>query len=129
MKSFTLTENDAPQRLDRLCRKLMPSASLSLIFKLIRAGKIRVNDQKFESNHRVSVGDQLTIRVQDDEWSKLSHAVSTSKSALPSAFDSKSILFEDAHMLVVNKAPGVNVHPGEHKTSEVSLIQSVQDYL
>ncbi len=32
-------------------------------------------------------------------------------------------------MLILNKASGINVHPGDHKTLEVSLIEQVQDYL
>lgn len=30
---------------------------------------------------------------------------------------------------MINKNPGLNVHPGDHKTKEVSLIEMVQDYL
>ena len=40
-----------------------------------------------------------------------------------------SILYEDEFFLVINKIPGLNVHPGDHKTKEVSLIEMVQDYL
>jgi 23S rRNA pseudouridine955/2504/2580 synthase len=31
--------------------------------------------------------------------------------------------------MIVNKPPGINVHPGDHKTKEVSLIELIQDYL
>jgi RluA family pseudouridine synthase len=40
-----------------------------------------------------------------------------------------SILYEDEHFLIVNKPAGMNVHPGDHKTKEVSLIELVQDSL
>lgn len=30
---------------------------------------------------------------------------------------------------MVNKPAGINVHPGDHKTTESSLIEQVQDYL
>jgi 23S rRNA pseudouridine1911/1915/1917 synthase len=39
------------------------------------------------------------------------------------------ILFEDESILIINKPPGVNVHPGDHKSKEVSIIELVQDYL
>ncbi len=39
------------------------------------------------------------------------------------------IVFEDKSLLVINKSPGLNVHPGDHKTKEVSLIQQAQSYL
>ena len=39
------------------------------------------------------------------------------------------ILFEDSDILIINKPPHINVHPGDHKTTELSIIQLVQDYL
>lgn len=31
--------------------------------------------------------------------------------------------------MVVNKPPGINVHAGDHKTTESNIIDQVQDYL
>lgn len=45
------------------------------------------------------------------------------------SFDSNWILFEDEDLLAVNKPPRLTVHPGDHKTTEASLIELVQDYL
>jgi 23S rRNA-/tRNA-specific pseudouridylate synthase len=45
MKLFTITENDANQRLDKFLKKLMPNAAKTLIFKFNRKDKIKV---KFE---------------------------------------------------------------------------------
>ncbi|MDP3380291.1 MAG: hypothetical protein Q8S84_01790 [bacterium] len=44
-------------------------------------------------------------------------------------FDKNDIVYEDADIFVVNKNSGINVHPGDHKTSESNLIAQVQDYL
>lgn len=38
------------------------------------------------------------------------------------------ICYEDEDILCINKPPHLNVHPGDHKTKEVSLIELVQDY-
>jgi len=38
------------------------------------------------------------------------------------------IILEDEQLLIINKNPGLNVHPGDNKTTEVSLIQQVEDY-
>ena len=45
MKIFTIEENDANGRLDKFLKKLFPSASISLIYKLNRKDKIKI---KFE---------------------------------------------------------------------------------
>lgn len=39
------------------------------------------------------------------------------------------ILYEDDYILVINKVSGINVHPGDHKTTEISVIDQIQDYL
>lgn len=40
----------------------------------------------------------------------------------------QDIVFEDNDILIINKNPGLNVHPGDNKTKEISLIQQVEDY-
>lgn len=42
---------------------------------------------------------------------------------------SLDILYEDEGFMVINKEAGTNVHPGDHKTTEISLIEAVQDLL
>jgi 23S rRNA-/tRNA-specific pseudouridylate synthase len=42
MKQYTITSNDADQRLDKFLKKLLPNASLSYIYKLSRKGNIKV---------------------------------------------------------------------------------------
>lgn len=39
------------------------------------------------------------------------------------------MLYRDEYILVVHKPAGINVHPGDHKTEEVSLIEQVHDML
>lgn len=43
--------------------------------------------------------------------------------------DQKDIIHEDGEILIVNKNPGTIVHPGDFKTTDLSLIAQVQDYL
>jgi len=44
-------------------------------------------------------------------------------------FDKENIVYEDSELLVINKNPGINVHPWDHKTKESNIISQVQDYL
>jgi 23S rRNA-/tRNA-specific pseudouridylate synthase len=43
MKIFKIEENDAAQRLDKFLKKLLPNSSLSLIYKINRKNKVKVN--------------------------------------------------------------------------------------
>ena len=46
MRSFSITSNDADQRLDAFMKKLFPNAPLSAIYRMNRVGKIKVNGKK-----------------------------------------------------------------------------------
>ena len=129
MKTIIVSEADSGQRLDRFLRKILPEAPLSLIYKMLRSKKIRLDGKKGAEDVRIESGDEIAVFLNDDELA----GYGTKKNMKPSLgklpFDPKWILFEDEHLLILNKPPGINVHPGDHKSDEVSLIQLVQDYL
>ncbi len=39
------------------------------------------------------------------------------------------ILYQDTHLFIYDKPPGLIVHSPDHKTEEVSLIDQIEDYL
>lgn len=132
MKQFTIEENDANQRLDKFLKKLFPSATRSLIYKLNRKGNIKINWKKQDNEYKLQIWEEIKIFVSDDDFIKMSapespgfwdHGVENKYK-----LDKNDIVFEDGWLLVVNKNPGINVHPGDHKTKELSLIALVQDY-
>ena len=121
--------SDADQRIDKFIKKYLPNAPLGGIYKWLRTGKIKVNQKKVDQVYRIIEWDQIDIYLHDEEilWFQKKESLTHDHS-----FDQKiasSILYEDDFFLVINKSPGLNVHPGDHKTKEVSLIELVQDYL
>lgn len=131
MKQFTITENDATQRLDRFLKKLLPNASSSLIYKFNRKNKIKVNGKREDNEYKLQVWDIVKVFLLDSEWAELTKVISTSEVVWESRekFDTKNIVYEDGDLLVINKEPWINVHPGDHKTKESNVISQVQDYL
>lgn len=134
MKSFKITENDANQRLDKFLKKLFPLATRGLLYKLNRTNKIKVNKRREDNEYKLQLWDDVCIYLQDNDFEKLSKLGNTDKEqktqeCVKSVFDKKDIVFEDGFLLVVNKQAWVNVHPWDHKTKEISLIDQVQDYL
>lgn len=127
---------DAWQRLDRFVRKYLPNAPLGGIFKMIRIGKIKVNGKKKDQTYKLEIDDEVSFYLTDvemagfiknSEWDIQneiwkSSEIQTKKIIL-------DILYEDDYLMVINKPAGINVHPGDHKTTEISLIDIVQDYL
>lgn len=138
MKLFTISQNDAEQRLDKFLKKLFPRATRSLIYKFNRKGKIKVQNsgtegfQKRDNEYRLQVGDVVKIFLSDKDFDELAEASVNSEVRnveLKVKLNPKDIVYEDGDLLVLNKNPGINVHPGDHKTKEVSVIEQVQDYL
>lgn len=130
MKKFTITQNDANQRLDKFLKKLLVSSSISLIYKLNRTKKIKVNDLRQDNEYKLAVGDQIALYLTDDDFQKLT-AKRTSPEGGPSGkgLEKQDILYEDGSLLVLNKSSWINVHPWDHKTKESNIIAQVHDYL
>lgn len=140
MQSLTISHtSDTGQRLDRFLKKYFPNAPLSAIYKMLRVGKIKVNGKKKAETYKIEEGDEISFWISDEELAWLREEMKKSKEAsliksshLPHAsreVKSLSILYEDEYLMVVDKPAGMNVHPGDHKTEEVSLIELVQDTL
>lgn len=131
MSLHTVAADDDGQRLDRYLRKLLPESSLGDIYKHIRTGYIRSGlGKKLKTEGRIYEGDTLEIPELLTHKSIINPVKIIEKQILQRAIDIRSlILFEDDDLIVLNKPPGINVHPGDHKTSEVSIIELVSDYL
>ena len=90
-----------PVRLDLFLAQSDLSLSRSHIQHLIEEGRVWVNDQPIRSSFKVRPGDRVVIQVPDPEPYEL----------VPEAIPLE-VLFEDPHLMVVNKPPGMVVHPG-----------------
>ncbi len=138
MLSLTITSpSDSDQRIDKFIKKYLKEAPLWGIYKWLRTGKIKVNRKKVDQTYRIDEGDVIEIYLSDDEIagfqvSESSVNNSNQKNIETNGWENRrplDILYEDKSLMIVNKPPGINVHPWDHKTKEVSLIEQVQDYL
>lgn len=134
MKEFNITLNDSDQRLDKFLKKLFSSASLSLVYKLLRTWKIKIitvqwNKTKQNKDYKLFVWETVQVFLSDIEIIEISK---NKKSILTVQNNEKlldsDIIYEDHQLLIINKNPGINVHPGDNKTTEISLIQQVEDH-
>lgn len=137
MKSYKIEKNDADQRLDRFLKKLFVNASKSLIYKLNRKGKIKVltvdgKKTKQDNEYKLQEWELVQVFLLDKEIIELTQALKQLENTSlqeEKKLSKKDIVYEDKDLLIVNKNPGINVHPGDHKTKEVSLIEQVHDYV
>lgn len=99
----TIDESGEGQRIDNFLLKVARGVPKSHIYRVLRSGEVRVNKGRIDATYRLKLGDIVRIppmRVAER---------ATTAEAPPSEFP---ILFEDAHLLVVNKPAGVAVHGG-----------------
>ena len=88
-------------RLDRVLAELFPALSRSRLQTLVRGGHVLVDGQPAAVAHRVRGGERVEVTLPPPE------------PALPEPEDLPlRILYQDADLVVLDKAAGVVVHPG-----------------
>jgi 23S rRNA pseudouridine1911/1915/1917 synthase len=97
---IAVTEKNAQTRIDKLISQLMPQYTRSYILRLIKSDCIHVNQHLKKQGYLVRAGDQITITIPECEPHTL----------LPEPIP-LDILYEDNDLLIVNKQPGLVVHP------------------
>ncbi len=101
-----IDKQEAGQRIDNFLIKTLKGVPKSRIYKAIRGGEVRINGGRVKASSKVREAD--IIRIPPVRVS----AVSSRVVVPPRLMDSIPILFEDDHMIVVNKPAGLAVHGG-----------------
>lgn len=102
MKTITIGKNEQGQRLDRLLTKLLANAGQGEVYKSLRKKKVKVNGKRItDGTLRLNQGDVLELYINDEffaaeeapYWQSLSPQL--------------SVVYEDAHILVMDKPAGM----------------------
>ena len=125
MKSFTITKNDAGQRLDRFIAKTVPLLPASLSQKYIRLKRIKVNGQRAQRDTRLVAGDLVEMYVNDEFFD----TPKEENAYLTVTAPKLNIVYEDENILLVDKKPGMAVHPHDGAEYGRTLIDHIQAYL
>ena len=125
MKEFTISTNDAGQRLDRFLAKAVPLLPASLTQKYIRIKRIKLNGGRAERDTRLQAGDVLQLYINDEFFDKPRE----DNAFLTVATPKLNIVYEDDHILLVDKRPGLAVHPHDGAEYGRTLIDHIQAYL
>ena len=100
--SLTVDAADAGKRLDAVLAAHLDTLSRNRIQSLIKSGDVTVGGAKIvEPKYRVNEGDALTLTLPEPEDPE------------PQGEDIQiSVVYEDEHLIVVDKPAGIVVHPG-----------------
>jgi 23S rRNA pseudouridine955/2504/2580 synthase len=105
---LNVTEADEGQRIDNFLCKVMKGVPKSHVYRILRSGEVRVNKGRVGPEHRLAIGDSVRVppvRVAGTTAKTPSPGAVKRVAALP-------ILYEDDHLLAVDKPSGLAVHGG-----------------
>ena len=97
---FTAAPADAGQRLDRWLAGQAGAPSRSALQGLMEAGYVRRNGATANKKDKLAAGDRITLTLPDPQ------PIEAQPQNIP-----LDIVYEDEHLLVVNKPKGMVVHP------------------
>ena len=125
MKEFVIGPNDAGQRLDRFLAKAVPLLPASLAQKYIRIKRIKLDGKRADRDTRLQAGNVLQLYINDEFFDKPRE----DNAFLTVATPKLNIVYEDDHILLVDKHPGLAVHPHDGAEYGRTLIDHIQAYL
>jgi 23S rRNA pseudouridine955/2504/2580 synthase len=117
VETIEVKGSEAGLRLDRWFRQNFPDVGYSYLQKLLRTGQVRVDSRRVEANARLEAGSKIRVPKIVREGGKDAAKAPSLKPPLGlSKADRTSIermiLFEDEHILVLNKPFGLAVQGG-----------------
>lgn len=97
VRSFEVLPAEAGERLDRLVARRL-EVSRSVVQRLNAGGMLLVNGVESSASHKVHAGDEIEVQMPEENLTAEDITV--------------PVVFEDEHLVVVNKPAGLVVHPG-----------------
>lgn len=107
-RTFSISANEVGQRLDRYLASTLNDLSRSGVQQLIEEGHVLVNGHPGKSSYALREGDKVQVLQVNRPLSG-----NLQPQALP-----LDIVYEDADLLVINKAAGMVVHPAPGHTDD-----------
>jgi 23S rRNA pseudouridine955/2504/2580 synthase len=134
----TVTADEAGQRIDNFLMRYFKSVPRSRVYRLVRKGEVRVNRKRVDAEYRIQEGDEVRLPpVRIDAGDEVGHdgpghdgpghdgprhdgpgraGLGRGGPRLPSSslieLIERAVIFQDKHLLVIDKPAGVAVHGG-----------------
>ncbi len=113
-QSFFVDEKQGSIRLDKFLFDKLPNVTRNKIQEGIKNNHVIVNNKSVKASYKVKANDNIKVEIF--------------KNVRPSEIKAEDIdldiVFEDRHILIVNKPPGMVVHPA-HENWEGTLVNAL----
>ncbi len=105
-----IDDDMAGQRVDNFLRNQLKSIPKSMIYRILRKGEVRVNKKRVKAEYKLEAGDVVRIPPVTVTEKPQDEAPSTKLNKVAELED--KIIYEDEHLLILNKPSGTAVHGG-----------------
>ena len=106
-----IDEDMAGQRIDNFLRNQLKNVPKSMVYRILRKGEVRVNKKRIKAEYKLSAGDVVRIPPVTVEQSDQESNTPNTKLSKVAELE-HCIIFEDEHLLILNKPSGTAVHGG-----------------
>lgn len=100
-QNIVVSADDAGRRLDAFLAATLDGVSRSRLQKAIAEGDVTVNEKNAKASLKLRAGDVIDVEIEDSIGEEFTAEM------IP-----LDVVFEDEHLIVVNKPAGMVVHPG-----------------
>ncbi|MCR5263177.1 MAG: RluA family pseudouridine synthase [Clostridiales bacterium] len=122
MQEYIISGNDAGLRLDKFIAKAERGIPPSLMYRLIRQKKIKVNGKRADISYRLTEGDRVSVWMREplpendsvSEWINITPHI--------------EIAYEDEDYIICDKKPGMLCHSDGSGDND-TLIGNIKSYL
>lgn len=125
MTEITIQKNDAGQRADRFLSKAYPNLKTSLVCKLMRKKRIKLNGARVEPNVILKEGDVFRFYLSEELLAKEPIKRESDFRDISSEIN---VIYEDENILLIDKPAGLVVHEDNDNSAD-TLINRVLSYL
>lgn len=116
--SFTIDKGQEPLRIDKFLMQRIENATRNKLQQGIKDGMVLVNGKEVSPNYKIKPHDEIVV-FSDDHPDQ--------SDVVPEEMP-LNIVFEDEHLMIINKPAGMVVHPGSGNYSG-TLLNGVAWYL
>lgn len=125
VQHVTVDAGHAGQRLDNFLLTTLKGVPRTHVYRLLRKGEVRVNKGRSRPDYRLEEGD--IVRIPPVRRAETAGRHVAAQAAASGRFDwlHERVLFEDEHLLVIDKPGGLAVHGGSGVS--VGLIEALRE--
>lgn len=105
-----IDDDMAGQRIDNFLRNQLKNIPKSVVYRIVRKGEVRVNKKRVKAEYKLQPGDIVRIPPVTVEEKQEEAPLSTKLNRVAEL--ESQIIYEDDHLLILNKPSGIAVHGG-----------------